>query len=73
VPKYLCRYICGRQKVIGEFISDYRNPAEAAEDADSRRRDLQFALIEVWDGETRILIWKKAPLARASVCLAGEG
>ena len=60
LPEYQCRYICARDTVLEVYASARLNPATAAEDAERRRPELPFALIEVWDGEDRLLIWKRS-------------
>jgi hypothetical protein len=60
LPDYQCRYICAKETVLEVCASTQRNPAVAAEDAERRRPELPFALIEVWDGNARLLIWKRS-------------
>lgn len=56
---FSCRYLCAAQTLLDQYSTPHTNPAEAAEEAAMRAAHLAFAVIEVWDGTTRVLVWKR--------------
>ncbi|MGE4064956.1 MAG: hypothetical protein AB7E79_16445 [Rhodospirillaceae bacterium] len=59
MPSLVCRFLCPEQSLLATYTSEHRNPAEAAEAAAQWAISLPYARIDVWDGENRLLIYKR--------------